>query len=134
LPQNIKIETKSVLRNPNMFIDEEQMIQALTNIIKNGTEAMPEGGVLKIRLSDEPEFVHIEIEDDGIGIPDEHKEKIFTPFFTTKSIGKGTGLGLPTTYGIIKMHKGKISLRSNDNEKDGKTGTCFIIQIPRNIQ
>ncbi len=132
IPEKVQIKTKSMLRNPNANLDEEQMIQALTNIIKNGIEAMPDGGNLHIRLMDDAKNITIEIEDEGTGISEENREKIFTPFFTTKGIGEGTGLGLPTTYGIIKMHKGKITLTSNDNPDNGKTGTCFILQIPRN--
>ena len=59
-------------------------------------------------------------------------DKIFTPFFTTKEIGKGTGLGLPLVYGIIKMHKGKIHVKSNTDKQKGETGTAFIITIPKN--
>jgi signal transduction histidine kinase len=56
---------------------------------------------------------------------------VFTPFFTTKEIGKGTGLGLATTYGIIKMHKGKIEVESNNDPAKGPTGTSFKITLPR---
>ncbi|MDA3911417.1 MAG: ATP-binding protein [Bacteroidales bacterium] len=132
VPENVQIKTQNRLRNPNIMVDEEQMIQALTNIMRNGIEAMPEGGVLNVNLYDKEDNIYIEIEDEGTGISEENREKIFTPFFTTKGIGKGTGLGLPTTYGIIKMHKGKISLTSNDNPGNGKTGTCFIIELKRN--
>lgn len=132
VPENVQLKTQNRLRNPNIMVDEEQMIQALTNIMRNGIEAMPDGGVLNVNLYDKEDDIFIEIEDEGTGISEENREKIFTPFFTTKGIGKGTGLGLPTTYGIIKMHKGKISLTSNDNPENGKTGTCFIIQLKRN--
>ena len=60
-------------------------------------------------------------------------DKIFTPFFTTKEIGKGTGLGLPLIYGIVKMHNGKIAVESNDNPEKGETGTSFAITLPKNI-
>jgi iron only hydrogenase large subunit-like protein len=132
VPENVQIKTQNRLRNPNIMVDEEQMIQALTNIMRNGIEAMTEGGVLNVNLYDKEDTIFIEIEDEGMGISEENREKIFTPFFTTKGIGKGTGLGLPTTYGIIKMHKGKISLTSNDNPENGKTGTCFLIELNRN--
>jgi signal transduction histidine kinase len=55
------------------------------------------------------------------------------PFFTTKEIGKGTGLGLPLIYGIVKMHKGKIDITSNADPVKGATGTTFRITIPRNM-
>jgi signal transduction histidine kinase len=58
-------------------------------------------------------------------------DKLFTPFFTTKGIGQGTGLGLPTTYGIIKMHKGKINVSSNADKSKGPTGTTFTITLPQ---
>ena len=132
VPEKISIKIHSIMRNPNAQLDEEQMIQALTNIIKNGIEAMPDGGTLKINLQDDEDNIRIEIQDEGHGISEENREKIFTPFFTTKGIGKGTGLGLPTTYGIIKMHKGRITLTSNDDPEQGKTGTCFLIELPRN--
>lgn len=131
VPEKITIKTHSIMRNPNAQLDEEQMIQALTNIIKNGIEAMSDGGTLKINLQDDEDNIRIEIQDEGHGISEENREKIFTPFFTTKGIGKGTGLGLPTTYGIIKMHRGRITLTSNDNPEQGPTGTCFLIEIPR---
>jgi signal transduction histidine kinase len=58
-------------------------------------------------------------------------EKVFTPFFTTKGIGKGTGMGLPLVYGIIKMHRGQISVSSNADPSEGPTGTKFKIELPR---
>jgi signal transduction histidine kinase len=59
-------------------------------------------------------------------------EFVFTPFFTTKGIGKGTGLGLPLVYGIVKMHKGKVDIISNADINNGPTGTTFKISLPRN--
>ncbi|HSN50632.1 MAG TPA: HAMP domain-containing sensor histidine kinase, partial [Bacteroidales bacterium] len=70
--------------------------------------------------------------DTGTGISQENMDKIFTPFFTTKEMGKGTGLGLPLIYGIVKMHKGKITVDSNADPKKRPTGTTFTITIPRN--
>jgi signal transduction histidine kinase len=87
---------------------------------------MPQGGTLTVHTHKGPgETVTVEIRDTGIGIPHEDLGKLFTPFFTTKPIGKGTGLGLAIAYGIIKMHRGQISVRS----QVGK-GTTFIINLP----
>ncbi|MFP4047806.1 MAG: ATP-binding protein, partial [Bacteroidales bacterium] len=61
----------------------------------------------------------------------EDKEKIFEPFYTTKGIGEGTGLGLATAYGIVKMHKGKITVDSNNDPDKGPTGTTFTIKLPK---
>ena len=89
-------------------------------------DAMPAGGKVMVRTLKEPAgMVTIEIADDGTGIPPEDLKKLFTPFFTTKPIGKGTGLGLPIVYGIVKMHRGQIVVRSEVNQ-----GTTFVIQLP----
>jgi signal transduction histidine kinase len=66
-----------------------------------------------------------------MGIPEENMEKIFTPFFTTKEVGKGTGLGLPLIYGIVKMHRGQVHVVSNADPWKGPTGTTFTIKFPR---
>jgi two-component system NtrC family sensor kinase len=111
-------------------IDKNQMMQVLTNLIRNAMEAMEEGGALNIGLSEEAGQAVIRISDTGPGIAEENLEKIFTPFFTTKGVGKGTGLGLPLAYGIVKMHKGKISVTSNSDPGQGPTGTTFTIMLP----
>lgn len=80
---------------------------------------------ITIRLSKEDKYFVTEIKDTGGGIPKENMGKLFTPFFTTKKIGKGTGLGLAITYGIIKMHKGDIKAVSMVGE-----GTTFFIRLP----
>lgn len=130
--ENIQIEFNSTMENPMVWIDRDQMMQVLNNLEKNAIEAMPKGGKLSISLEEQAESIIINVSDTGTGISNEHIDKIFTPFFTTKGIGKGTGLGLPLIYGIVKMHKGKINVESNDNPEKGKTGTSFVIKIPRN--
>ncbi len=109
--------------------DEDQLKQVFINIIKNACDAMmdTEQKTLTVNLNCNEKEVQIEFSDTGTGIPKENQNKIFTPFFTTKSIGKGTGLGLAISYGIIKMHKGNISFIS----EEGK-GTTFRLTLPRN--
>ena len=131
VPENIRINIKAKLQNPIVQIDPDQMMQVLVNIEKNAIEAMPEGGDLLITLYEEKNDFVINLQDTGTGISEENMDKIFTPFFTTKPIGKGTGLGLPIIYGIIKMHKGRIDVKSNNNPEKGVTGTTFTITIPR---
>jgi iron only hydrogenase large subunit-like protein/nitrogen-specific signal transduction histidine kinase len=131
-PDNVNVTFSSKLINNKVSVDTDQMMQVLTNLEKNAVEAMPKGGELNIRLYEEGNTVLIEVEDSGTGISKENMDKIFTPFFTTKEFGKGTGLGLPLIYGIIKMHMGKITVESNDKPENGQTGTKFIIRIPRN--
>ncbi|MEN8119326.1 MAG: [Fe-Fe] hydrogenase large subunit C-terminal domain-containing protein [Bacteroidota bacterium] len=131
-PDNIDLEFLSELQNPMVWIDRDQISQVLTNLEKNAVEAMPEGGKLTVRISEIEDNIQLVVSDTGTGISKENIDKIFTPFFTTKGIGKGTGLGLPLIYGIVKMHKGRINVKSNDKVEKGATGTEFIINIPRN--
>lgn len=128
---NIEIIFNSELTSPTAMIDQDQMMQVLTNLEKNAVEAMPNGGVITIQLAGDEDEVEINVSDTGVGIPQENMEKLFTPFFTTKEMGKGTGLGLPLIYGIVKMHKGKINVESNADPEKGQTGTNFKIRIPR---
>jgi iron only hydrogenase large subunit-like protein/nitrogen-specific signal transduction histidine kinase len=109
--------------------DEDQLKQVFINIIKNACDSMNESSQkeLKIILSLDQANFKIEIADTGKGIAKENQSKVFTPFFTTKSIGKGTGLGLAISYGIIKMHKGNITFIS----EVGK-GTTFKVVLPKN--
>lgn len=132
IPDNIRVEFINNLPDPFIMVDKDQMMQVLTNLEKNAVEAMPNGGSIEVECGGTEEKVYIRITDTGIGISQENLDKLFTPFFTTKKMGKGTGLGLPLVYGIIKMHKGKINVSSNTNPDLGKTGTTFKIVLPRN--
>lgn len=118
---------------PNLPIiqaDPTQLRQVLVNLANNAAEAMPNGGTLTFSTALDPagDRVHISLEDTGIGIPPENIPKLFTPFFTTKPIGRGTGLGLAITYGIVKMHRGQITVQS----QVGK-GTRFTVILPVRI-
>lgn len=130
-PEGVKLEFIPQIENPLAWFDRDQMIQVLTNLMKNGIEAVKENGEIKLLLSDDESNIYFEIMDNGCGIPPENMDKIFMPFFTTKGLGKGTGLGLPLVYGIVKMHKGDVTVKSNSNPANGKTGTTFKIRIPR---
>ena len=131
IPENIHINISDLTTNPEAMLDSEQMMQVLTNLIKNAFDAMPGGGAINIILEDTLGDVIITISDTGTGIKEEDRAKIFEPFFTTKSIGQGTGLGLATAYGIVKMHKGQITADSNTDPAKGPTGTRFKIVLPR---
>jgi two-component system NtrC family sensor kinase len=130
-PENIEVEIESELTDPFVMIDFDQMMQVLTNLEKNAIEAMPNGGTLSVSLSNEKNNVTIKVKDTGVGIAPENMDKLFTPFFTTKKLGKGTGLGLALIYGIVKMHKGQIEVESNTDPTVDETGTCFSIKLPR---
>ncbi|MDX9728330.1 MAG: [Fe-Fe] hydrogenase large subunit C-terminal domain-containing protein [Bacteroidales bacterium] len=130
-PDNVKAVIEDRTTSPDASIDSEQMTQVLTNLFRNAIDAMPDGGTLTVTLEDTPSDVIFIISDTGTGIREEDKPKIFEPFFTTKGIGRGTGLGLATTYGIVKMHKGQITVESNGDPAKGPTGTTFRIILPR---
>jgi nitrogen-specific signal transduction histidine kinase/iron only hydrogenase large subunit-like protein len=132
IPENIIVKMDVSMEDPYLLLDADQMMQVLTNLEKNAIEAMPEGGELIIKLTEHNGDVEIDITDTGTGISEENQEKVFTPFFTTKEVGKGTGLGLPLCYGIVKMHQGKINVKSNDLPERGPTGTTFTVILPRN--
>ena len=90
-----------------------QIQEVIVNLMSNAIEAMPSSGRLTLRTRSGPaEMVTLEMADTGMGIAPEHLGKLFTPFFTTKPVGKGTGLGLAIVYGIIKMHRGQINVQS----------------------
>ncbi|MBN1630985.1 MAG: histidine kinase, partial [Thermoleophilia bacterium] len=129
--ENVCVEVDNRLSDPIADIDPDQMIQVLTNLYTNAQQAMPEGGDLTITLSDDPDTISIEVTDTGVGIPEENMPKLFDPFFTTKQVGMGTGLGLAVSHGIVKMHKGQISARSNTDRYEGPTGTTFTVTLPR---
>lgn len=132
LPGNIVKTLDSQIKNPKASVDYDQLAQVFTNLLKNAVEAMPpEGGRIQIRALDSTDEFTVYIIDTGSGISKENMGKLFTPFFTTKAIGKGTGLGLPIIYGIVKMHKGSITVKSNADPEKGPTGTTFTITIPR---
>jgi iron only hydrogenase large subunit-like protein/nitrogen-specific signal transduction histidine kinase len=130
-PENITIDFQPAIADPIARLDIDQMMQVITNLEKNAIEAMPDGGTLKLGIEGDADDVVFIISDTGTGISKENMDKIFTPFFTTKEMGKGTGLGLALIYGIVKMHKGKIHVDSNADPGEGATGTTFRITIPR---
>ncbi len=122
---NIQVEVSFDPDIPEIMASTNQMRQVLLNIFKNAKEAMPKGGTLFVRTSKEDNRVLVHIQDTGIGIAEEIKDKIFEAFFTTKQKVKGVGLGLSVCYGIIKDHGGEITVES----EEGK-GTTFSIRLP----
>jgi len=122
---NINVETQIDSEIPEIMASTNQMRQVMLNMIKNAQEAMPKGGTLTVRTSREDNKVLIHIQDTGVGIPEEIRDKIFEAFFTTKQKVKGVGLGLSVCYGIIKDHGGEIKIESEEEK-----GTTFIISLP----
>jgi two-component system NtrC family sensor kinase len=112
---------------PLVVVDPSQMQQVFVNMIINAAEAMDGSGRLAVTTRFDPEehVVEVEFTDTGHGIDEENLERIFDPFFTTKEIGHGTGLGLAISYGIIREHKGSVSVESEVGH-----GTTFTIRLP----
>jgi signal transduction histidine kinase len=104
-------------------VDVDLLKQALLNVILNGAQAMPDGGKLEVILEEDRRTAILRISDEGSGIPDEIREKIFDLYFTTKS--DGSGIGLAMTYRILQLHHGSIEVQS----KTGR-GTEFLLRIP----
>jgi two-component system NtrC family sensor kinase len=126
---NIEIGKNFIDDMPMIVIDPSQIERVFMNIIINAAEAMDGVGKLTVqsRFNPQDEIVEIMFTDTGPGIKKENKEKIFDPFFTTKDVGHGTGLGLAISYGIIKSHKGAISVESEVGQ-----GSTFTVQLPIN--
>jgi signal transduction histidine kinase len=131
--KNIIITVKSCLADEAVWIDHEQMVTAFFDLEQNAVEAMPEGGSLTIAVSGDEQKVAIELADTGAGIAEENIPLLFTPFFTTKPVGDGTGLGLPQAFAAVKAHGGSISIASNADPKKGPMGTTVRMTLPRRL-
>ncbi len=140
---NVKLEVEYGRDLWPVRTDLSQFEQVLINLCVNARDAMPNGGMIRVRTRNLPaaeaasfpgarlpaeDFVVVEVQDNGTGIPPEIMDKIFEPFFTTKEVGKGTGLGLSMVYGIVKQSGGYIYPES----EVGK-GTTFRVFLPRHI-
>ncbi|MCL6520739.1 MAG: hypothetical protein K6T99_13020, partial [Armatimonadetes bacterium] len=121
--QNVHVRQNFSYDLPRILADDKQLEQVLRNIILNSLQAMPDGGNLYVDTARADNAVRIIITDTGLGIPSDKIEKIFVPFFTTKT--KGTGLGLSIVRKIIENHGGTIRVQS----EVGK-GTTFEITLP----
>ena len=110
---------------PEFIVDPGQIQQVLINLVVNAIQAMPGGGTLTIRTLAEDESIVMVVEDTGIGMGEETISEIFAPFFTTKDVGEGTGLGLTVVHGIISSHGGGINVESRPG-----SGTRFTIRVP----
>lgn len=97
---------------PGIVADSSQIQQVLVNLVVNAIQAMPMGGRLMVKTSAVPPDVCLTVEDTGTGMSESVLRQIFTPFFTTKDVGHGTGLGLPVVHGIVTSHGGRIQVSS----------------------
>jgi PAS domain S-box-containing protein len=123
--EGIKVARSFSPNLPEIIADSAQMTQVLVNIVVNAIQAMPGGGKLTIRTNASDRFVSLTVEDTGVGMSEKAVKQIFLPFFTTKDVGQGTGLGLPVVHGIITSHGGSINVDSKVGQ-----GTKFEIHLP----
>ncbi len=110
---------------PQITADASQLRQVFVNLVVNAIHAMPGGGTLKITTRVSGERVVLSVEDTGIGMSQQVQKEIFIPFFTTKDINEGTGLGLPVVHGIVTSHGGTIHVESAPGR-----GARFDIELP----
>lgn len=108
---------------PTVTADPDLLARALSNLVANAIEAMPEGGTLRLRTRADGQNVEVEVEDTGPGLSDEQRTRLFAPYFTTKR--GGTGLGLAIVQGIVSDHGGRIDVRS-----EAGRGTTFTLSLP----
>lgn len=145
LPTAMELKVQCSVREIRVRIDAGKLEQALMNLILNARDAMPESGVIELRLEIEKQpkprellagslgarersqgdWVRLLVKDEGIGMNKETRDRVFEPFFTTKSAGRGTGLGLSIVYGIVMQAGGSISVQSGLGQ-----GTAFEIWLP----
>jgi two-component system NtrC family sensor kinase len=131
----VRVEKKLDSHLPPIRASADQLKQVLLNLFLNAADAMPDGGVVTATTTliggarigmPNARSVQLQVRDNGMGIPDEDLPHIFEPFFSTKE-GKGTGLGLWVSYGIVQSHGGNIRVRSRPGR-----GTIFTISLPIN--
>jgi signal transduction histidine kinase len=110
---------------PAVAGDPAQLLQVIVNLVLNALQAMPDGGALRLRTSLAGDNVLLVVEDDGEGMSEDVVRQAFIPFFTTKDVGEGTGLGLSVVHGIVTAHGGFIRIESRPG-----AGTTFEVALP----
>lgn len=115
---------------PEIEADRPQMEQVMINLVNNAQQALqPSGGLIVISTSSDGTHVRISVADNGTGVPEEMRDRVFEPFFTTHDVGHGQGMGLSTAYGVIAQHGGQVWVQRSEFG-----GADFIIQLPLNAK
>jgi signal transduction histidine kinase len=126
--ERIKLVRALAADLPAIVADASQLTQVLVNLVVNAIQAMPTGGTLTVKTFADASHVALIVKDTGIGMSEEVMKQIFVPFFTTKEVGQGTGLGLPVVHGIVNSHGGSIQVQSKVGQ-----GARFEIRLPIKI-
>ncbi|MDY7108730.1 MAG: ATP-binding protein [Planctomycetota bacterium] len=127
LKAGITVRRRLAPELPMIAADLAQIGQVFVNLVVNAVQAMPEGGALTIRTQEDDASVILSVQDTGIGMSRDILDKIFLPFFTTKDVDEGTGLGLAVVHGIVSAHRGSIDIDSRPGQ-----GTTFRVRLPVN--
>ena len=128
LKDDVSLEKEYEKNSISIYCFPGQLYQVFTNVLLNAIHAIQDSGVIKVEVKERGDQVIISISDSGPGIPDDAKQKIFEPFYTTKEDQEGSGLGLSISQGIIEKHQGSIEV--GDNEP---TGSIFTIRLPKRV-
>lgn len=123
--EEIELSCRLCSQMPMLAADAGQLLQVLVNLVVNAVQAMPRGGRLTIETQVQDGHVACSVQDTGVGMTEEVLDRLFVPFFTTKEVNQGTGLGLPVVHGIITSHGGTIEVASTPG-----AGTKFTIRLP----
>ena len=121
----IRLKRSLAARPAYANADQTSILQVVVNLLLNAIESMPEDGELSVRTETDPDWVKLSVGDTGCGIPEENLDRIFHPFFTTKS-GSSTGLGLAISQSIAEQHRGTITVESGVGK-----GSIFTLKLPR---
>jgi len=127
-PQSSKAGVEVALEGDGAVVapvDAAQLQQVLTNLVMNAIQAQPGRGAVRVRVERDGEDARVEVADAGPGVPEASRAEIFVPFFTTKDVGEGTGLGLSVVHGIVEEHGGSIVVDESD-----LGGAAFVLRLP----
>jgi len=129
VPAHVKLEVR-VPEDIQINLDPGRMRSVLINLMFNAVQAMESGGTLSIKAKQKENKAELrfQVQDTGCGISEDNMSKIFDPFFSTKEVGKGSGLGLSIIYGIVELHGGRIQVTSKEGE-----GATFTIFLPNRV-
>lgn len=130
-PDAVSVTLHSDLADRLLRVHREGIRKMVDDLLTNSVEAMPSGGEVRVHVAGDPERVILTIADSGVGISRENIDRLFSPFFTTKPAGEGTGLGLPSAYITAREHMGGIAVESNNDPRRGPTGTTIRVTLSR---
>jgi signal transduction histidine kinase len=125
--KGVALSLRTLAGLPRIQADDGQLRQAIVGLLMNALDAAGSGGHVAVETDREGDRVRLTVADDGVGIPPEDRERIFNPFFTTKPVGSGMGLGLAVCHGVVASHGGEIRVES---EVGRGTRMSLLLPVP----